>query len=142
MRKVYLDALPERLQEEILQDRAEIRDETILGLTPARWGQVALLFHGETGSDALYCLGRGLSIPAAAAYLGTSERTIKNAALRFLDKLRAMKDGVNSTQAQMFNLPASDDDFLFAPAPRAPTRRGRPRKTATETPQQQLEMCY
>ena len=145
-RMVYLDGLDERIREEVLQDRIEgTRDALVMGLEPRRWGQVALLFQGETGSDALYCLGRGLSIPAAAAYLGTSERTIKNAAQRFLGRLQAMKDGVSGTQAPMFDLSASDDtdDFFFTPAPRAPTRRGRPRKDArVETEPQQLEMCY
>lgn len=143
MRKIYLDALPERLQEEILQDRAEVRDETIMGLTPARWAQVTLLFHGEPGADVLYCFSQGLSVIVAAAYLGISERTAKNVGHRYLNKLQAMKEGVAGAgaQEQIFAPPDHDDDFRFAPDRRIPTRRGRPRKTAVETPQQ-LEMCY
>ena len=142
MRKVYLDALPERLQEEILQDRAEIRDETILGLTPARWGQVALLFASDRGGhDVLYCFARGLSTHAAAMYLGISERTCRNVAARYLDKLQAMA-GAAGIQTQMLELPPDDtDDFQFAPDRRAQTRRGRPRKVP-QVETVQVEMCF
>lgn len=79
MRKIYLDGLPERIQKEILRDRMEVRDETICGLEPRRWAQVALMFAGEPGQDVLYCLSRGLNTDATATYLGVNERTIRNA---------------------------------------------------------------
>ena len=143
MRKIYLDALPERLQEEILQDRAEVRDETIMGLTPARWAQVLPLFSGQPGGqDVIYCFSRGLDTHAAAMYLGVSERTCRNTGARYLDKLRALAGGTGGgAQTQMANDRMQDDDFQFAPAPRAPTRRGRPRK-APEAETVQLEMCF
>lgn len=144
VRKIYLDALPERIQEEVLQDRVEAREETILGLEPRRWAQIAEMFQGESGVDALYCLGRGLNTYAAAMYLRTSERTIRNIANRYLDRLRAMNAGVGGAQTQMFAndpLRVLDDDFRLAPAPRYPTKRGRPRKV-TNRDAEQVEMCY
>ena len=147
IRKIYLDGLPERVREEVLQDRVEVREETILGLEPRRWAQIAEMFQGESSVDALYCLGRGLNTYAAATYLRTSERTIRNIANRYLDRLRAMNAGAGGGQTRMFaddRLQVLGDDFQFAPTPRAPTRRGRPRKAAEITEPQQLEMdmCY
>lgn len=137
-RKIYLDSLPERIKEEVLQDRIGVREETVCGLEPRRWAQIAEMFQGESSADALYCLGRGLNTYAAAAYLGTSERTIRNTANRYLNKLMAIQKGVCAIQTQMFDQ-IDDADFQFAPDRRAPTRRGRPR---TKTPREEMDMCY
>ncbi len=142
-KRIWLDALPECIREEILQDRAQVRDEEVMGLTPARWGQIALMFAGGPGQDVLYCFARGLSTHAAAIYLGISERTCRNVAARYLSKLQAIKDGAGDVQGQMFceDHMQDDPDFRFAPNRRAPTRRGRPRKVA-ETEALQIKMCY
>ena len=143
MRKriVYLDSLDERLKEEVLQDRIEgTRDETVGGLTPARWGQVALMFTGDKGQDVLHCFARGLNTHATAMYLGISERTCRNTLAYYLDKLRALANKSVSVQTQMFWEDHLQDDE-FAPDRRPPTRRGRPRKVA-ETEALQMDMCY
>ena len=141
-RRIWLDGLTERQRESVLQDRAEVRDETIFGLEPRRWGQVALLFNGEKGSDVLYCLARGLSTHAAALYLGISERTVRNVLNGFLSKLQSIKTGSGGQQAQMFEMPDLHDEF--APDRRAPTRRGRPRRQTPVEAQSEktVEMCY
>ena len=142
-RMVYLDSLDERVKEEVLQDRIEgVRDEIVGGLSPARWAQVAPMFMGDKGQDVLHCFARGLNTHATAMYLGISERTCRNTLAHYLDKLRALASGSGSVQTQMFcedRLQVQDDEL--APAPRTPTRRGRPRKTA-EIEARQLEMCY
>ena len=143
-RMVYLDGLDERIREEVLQDRIEgTRDALVMGLEPRRWGQIALLFAGDRGGhDVLYCFARGLNIRRAAVYLGISERTAKNVAHRYIAKIQALKDGAGVAQDQLFDRHADDtDDFQFAPPPRVPTRRGRPRKTA-EAETAQAELCF
>lgn len=145
-KRIWLDALPERLREEVLQDRIEPREDEVFGLTPARWSQVSLLFAGARGQDVLYCLSRGLNTYATALYLGVSERTVRNVAAGFLNKLRAIHGGTGGLQIQMFETPELNDEF--APARRPPTRRGRPRRTATVEAQAEqaeaveVEMCY
>lgn len=141
-RRVWLDALPDRVKEEVLADKVEVRDETTFGLEPRRWGQVALLFSGEKGQDVLYCIARGLNTTETGIYLGTSERTVRNVLNGFLSRLQAIQGGAG-IQAQMFNLPEQTDEF--APDRRPPTRRGRPRRTATVEAQAEaveVEMCY
>ncbi len=142
-RMVYLDSLDERVKETVLQDRIEgVRDELVMGLEPRRWRQIAHLFTGDRGGhDVLYCFARGLSIRAAAVYLGISERTAKNVAHRYIAKVQALKDGVGVVQGQLFDLPEPDDDFRLAPDRRLPTRRGRPRKVP-QVETVQLEMCF
>ena len=142
-RRVWLDGLNERDREAVLQDRVETREEEVFGLEPRRWAQVATLFAGEAGSDVLYCLARGLNTHATATYLNTSERTIRNIANRYLDKLRAIRGGDVGLQIQIFDsLDMSDE---FAPCRRPPTRRGRPRQGAQPEAQVEaktVEMCY
>ena len=141
-RRIWLDALPERLKEEVLQDRVEVRDETVFGLEPRRWAQIALLFSGEKGQDVLYCIARGLNTTATAAYLGISERTCRNVLNGFLNKLQAIHSGAGGVQTQIFGAPDLQDEF--APDRRPPTRRGRPRRQATVEAQVEktVEMCY
>ena len=141
-RRIWLDGLNERAREEVLKDRAEVRDETIFGLEPRRWAQVALLFSGEKGQDVLYCIARGLNTTATAAYLGISERTCRNVLNGFLNKLQAIHSGAGGLQTQMFDLPASILQDEFAPDRRPPTRRGRPRRTATVEAQPEAGLCY
>ena len=143
-RRVWLDGLNERDREAVLQDRVETREEEVFGLEPRRWAQVATFFAGEAGSDVLYCLARGLNTHATATYLNTSERTIRNVANRYLDRLRAIQIGAGGVQTQMFDLPAPILQDEFAPARRPPTKRGRPRQGAQPEVkvEKTIEMCY
>lgn len=126
---VFLDALPLRVAEGILDEEALMfitSEPTVLGLSQARWGQVLQQFSDAVGADVLLCLAGGMNVINTAAVVGRCERQVKNVARGFLRRLQAH----GLPQPQMGGL----DIQQKIPHARRPSRAGRPRKGAARGP--------